>query len=137
GETHPARSKMEADLPGVRWALEGEYLQWQGAPRWLGFADGHRVSAALGSARESGDPDRPEDSRAHVAGIYAPWFLIHRHPAWAPMARTALRRSPWLSADGSTYELMVTDAGYVLVSGEKQSDEKRPKNPEEEPSGSH
>jgi hypothetical protein len=133
GETHPAPGRLEADLPGARWALEGEYLEWHGAPRWLGFADGHRVTAVLGSARESGEPDRPADSRALVAGTYAPWYLIHRHPGWARMARTSLRRSPWLSADGSTYELVVTDAGYVLVSGGEPMERKSPKIP----SGSH
>jgi hypothetical protein len=126
GETHPVRGRMETNLPGVRWALEGEYLQWHGTPSWLGFTDGHRVTAVLGSARDSGEPDRPEDSRAIVAGTYAPWYLVSRHPAWAPMARTALRKSPWLSADGGTYELVVTDAGYVLVSGGKQTGETTP-----------
>jgi len=126
GETHPTRRRMEVDLPGVRWALEGEYLHWQGAPGWLGFADGHRVTAALGSAQATGDPDRPGDSRAPVAGTYAPWYLVHQHSAWVPMARTALRTSPWLAAQGETYQLMVTDAGYVLVSGGKETEEKTP-----------
>jgi hypothetical protein len=126
GETHPGHGSMEADLPGVRWALEGEYLQWREAPLWLGFTDGHRVTAALGSSRESGEVDRPEDSRAIVAGTYAPWYLIHRHPAWAPMARTFLRKSPWLAADGGTYELVVTDAGYILVSGGKKRGDETP-----------
>jgi hypothetical protein len=137
GQTHPSPGKLEAELAGARWALEGEYLQWRGAPRWLGFQNGHRVTAVLGSARESGAPDRPEDNRALVAGTYAPWYLIHRHPAWAPMAQTSLRRSPWLSADGSTYELVVTGAGYVLVSGGEQTEQKGPKSPDEVPSGSH
>ena len=126
GETHPTRRRMEVDLPGVRWALEGEYLHWQGAPRWLGFMDGHRVTAALGSNQESGDPYRPGDSRALVAGPYAPWYLVHQHQTMAPMARTALRISPWLAARGDTYQLMVTDAGYVLVSGGKETEEKGP-----------
>jgi hypothetical protein len=42
------------------------------------------------------------------------------------MARTALRTSPWLAAQGDTYQLMVTDAGYVLVSGGKETEEKTP-----------
>jgi len=126
GETHPTRGRMEADLPGVRWALEGEYLHWKGAPGWLGFSDGHRVTAALGTTKNSGEPDRPEDSRAIVAGTYGPWYLVHQHPAWAPMAKTSIQRSPWLAADGSTYELVVTDAGYVLVSGGNKTGETTP-----------
>ena len=115
GATHPGQEVLQADLPGARWALEGEYLQWRGVPRWLGFSDGHRVVTALGSAQSAGAPDRMEDSRSVVAGSYAPWYLVHRHPAWLPLARTSLRRSPWLVPDGSLYHLMVTDAGYVLV----------------------
>ena len=136
GETHPSPGRLEVDLAGARWALEGEYLQWHGAPGWLGFQDGHRVTAVLGTAQGSGAPDRPEDTRALVAGTYAPWYLVHRHPAWARMAQTSLRRSPWLSADGSTYQLIVTDAGYVLVSGGEQTEGKGAKAPEDS-SGSH
>ena len=118
GGTHPGQRILQADLPGSRWALEGEYLQWRGVPRWLGFSDGHRVAAALGTAQPAGAPDRLEDSRSLVAGVYSPWLLAHHHPAWIPLVRTSLRRSPWLVADGSTYKVLVTDAGYVLVAGE-------------------
>lgn len=114
GETHPGHGKIEADLPGARWALEGEFLRWSAAPRWLGFESGHRVESVLGSGHDSGPPEREADSRTLVAGVYGPWFLAHRHPRWAPLARTALRRTPWLKADGGLFKLFVTDQGYVL-----------------------
>jgi hypothetical protein len=78
------------------------------------------VTAALGSARDSGEPDRQEDSRAIVAGTYAPWYLVHRHPAWAPMAKTRCK-GPGLRRTAPP-ELMVTDAGYVLVSGKEDGE---------------
>ena len=115
GGTHPGPGRVEVDLPGLRWALEGEFLRWRGAPRWVGFTDGHRVAAALGCSRDSGPPDGPADARTGVAGAYAAWRLAHRHPRWVPPVETALRRTPWLPADGGIYTLLVTEAGYVLV----------------------
>jgi len=115
GITHPLPQRLEADLQGSRWALEGEFLRWRGVPRWLGFANAHRVEAALGSNVETGEPDRPADHRAPVAGSYGPWYLAREHPRWVPVASAVAQRTPWLPAEGSSFKIFATDAGYVLV----------------------
>ena len=120
GETHPGHGQSEVDLVGARWALEGEFLEWQFVPRWLGFESGHRVESVLATRRSSGPPESDAEGRAPVAGIYAPWHLAFRHPRWAPLARTALRRTPWMKAEGGLFKIFVTDQGYVLV--EKEGD---------------
>jgi len=123
GMTHPVRQQMEADLPGARWALEGEFLRWRSVPRWLGFTDGHRVEAALGSDTDSGAPDRPEKARALIAGAYAPWYLARRHPRWVPVAQTTVRRTPRLPAEGHTFKIIVTDVRYVMVEKVQEANE--------------
>ncbi|HEU5182691.1 MAG TPA: hypothetical protein VFW45_18030 [Candidatus Polarisedimenticolia bacterium] len=120
GETHPGHGKSEVDLVGARWALEGEFLDWRAVPRWLGFESGHRVESVLATSQSSGLPERDAESRAPVAGAYAPWYLAFRHPGWVPLTRTAMRRTPWMSADGGLFKIFVTDQGYVLV--EKEGD---------------
>jgi hypothetical protein len=115
GEAHPGRSQVESDLPGVRWALQGEFVRWKWGPRALGFADGHRVEAILGSFSDTGDPQRPEESRALVAGAHSPWVFVNRHPSWVPALRTSVLRTPWMSSSEGIYDLIVTDQGYVLV----------------------
>jgi hypothetical protein len=134
GETHPGHRKSEVDLVGARWALEGEFLDWRGAPRWLGFESGHRVESVLATTRSSGLPERDPESRAPVAGAYAPWHLAFRHPRWAPLTRTALRRTPWMSAEGGRFKIFVTDQGYVLV--EKAGDQRAGENPVARPEAS-
>jgi hypothetical protein len=136
GETHPRHGRSEVDLVGARWALEGEFLDWRGAPRWVGFESGHRVETVLATRTPSGSAEGKADSQAPVAGTYAPWYLALRHPRWAPLTRTALRRTPWMRADGSVFKLFVTDQGYVLV--EKERSGQAPEgsaSPSEESSG--
>ena len=129
GETHPGLGKAEVDLVGARWALEGEFLDWRAAPRWLGFESGHRVESVLATSRSSGPPERDAESRAPVAGAYAPWHLAFKHPRWAPLTRTTLRRTPWMSAEGGLFKIFVTDQGYVLV--EKQDGPRAGKDPDD------
>lgn len=114
-DPHFVRQRLEADLQGSRWALQGEFLRWRGVPRWLGFASAHRVEAALASEQTTGSPDRPEDHRTPVTGTYGPWYLTSRHPRWAPMASVHSLRTPWLAAEGATFKIVATDEGYVLV----------------------
>jgi len=119
---YPRHPNVIVDVPGVRWALEGEFLRWKLGPRWLGFRNGHRIEAALGSTAPSGPPDRQEDARGIVSGTYPLWYLSYRHPRWVPTLRTRLRRTPWMPAEGQAYRIFAGEAGYVLV----EDKEKRP-----------
>jgi hypothetical protein len=112
---HPGPAEGEADLPAVRWALEGAFLDWRFGPRWLGFSSGHRIEAILGTRTDTGDPAREADTRSIVAGTYAPWHLAHRHPAWIPHAATSRHRTPWMPAGSARYRVFAGAAGYVLV----------------------
>jgi hypothetical protein len=136
-EAHPVRQRLEADLQGARWALQGEFLRWRGVPRWLGFASAHRVEAALASNQAMGSPDRPEDHRTPVAGTYEPWYLTSRHPRWVPMAAVQSLRTPWLAAEGATFKIVATDEGYVLVEERERDRKDAPGGQGESPSGSH
>lgn len=119
GEGYPPPRTLSADVPGVRWALEGESLRWRFGPRWLGFRPGHRIESALGSSIADGPPDREPGSREAVSGTFAPSYLVRRHPAWFPLAEIRTHRTPWMPARGMSYRIFAGGAGYVLIE-EKQ-----------------
>ena len=112
---YPPPRILSTDVAGVRWALEGESLRWRFGPRWLGFRDGHRIEAALGSSSAAGAPDRAPDSRAIVSGAYSLSYLARRHPSWFPLVDIEARRTPWLPAEGGSFRIFAGEAGYVLL----------------------
>ena len=114
-EDYPGPRSLSADVAGVRWALEGEYLRWRVGPRWLGFHAGHRIESALGSALASGPPEREADSRGAVSGTPALSYLARRHPRWFPVVEIGSRRTPWMPAEGKSYRIFAGRAGYVLL----------------------
>ena len=119
-EDYPGRRELQMNLPGARWALEGEFLRWKVKPAWLGIRDGHRIEAALGTRAPSGSQNRPANARSLVSGTYPLWYLASRHPRWVPVLETSRRLTPWMPADGTTYRLFAGPAGYVLVEERKE-----------------
>jgi len=118
---YPSPRELSTEIVGVRWCLEGEYLDWRFVPRWLGFHPGHRLQTVLGSVAAASPVERPPDSRPLVSGEFPLAPLFRRHPSWFPLADLKTRRTPWLAATGS-YRMFVGGAGYVLQ-------EERPKEP--------
>ncbi len=112
---HPGPPNVEVNLPGVRWALNGEFVRWRFGPAWLGFRPVHRLESALGSSLAGGPPDRDPDSRAPVAGAYPLWSLVYRRSKWVPGLEWEARRTPWMPAEKGLYKIFVSNAGYVLV----------------------
>jgi hypothetical protein len=121
GKDYPPPGNLSADVPGVRWSLEGRSLRWRFGPPWLGFHPGHRIETALGSSRPSGSPERPPDSRGKVSGASGLSYLLMRHPAWFPLARIEVLSTPWMPAEGRTYRIFAGAAGYVLQEEPEES----------------
>jgi hypothetical protein len=119
-EGYPSPRSFSADVPGVRWALEGESLRWRFGPRWLGFHPGHRIESALGSSSADGPPDREPESRGIVSGTYALSYLARRHPAWFRLAEIRMQRTPWMPAQGMSYRIFAGGAGYVLIEDKEE-----------------
>lgn len=119
-EDYPGARSLSADVVGVRWALEGEWLRWRVGPRWLGFHAGHRIESALGSSLASGPPERESDSLSDVSGTPALSSLARRHSRWLPVVEIGSRRTPWMPAEGKSYRIFAGRAGYVLLEKEEK-----------------
>jgi len=113
--TYPGHPKTEVELPGAGWALEGEFISWGGRLAWLGFREGHRIEAVLGTAAGSGPPLREAESRILVSGTDPLWYLAHRHARWLPCLRTNSSRTPWMPAVSAAYRVFASTEGYILV----------------------
>jgi hypothetical protein len=112
---YPSARTLSAEVEGVRWALEGEFLRWRAGPHWLGFRPGHRIESALGSSLASGSDEREAGSRDTVSGRPALSYLAGRHSRWLPLLEIESRRTPWMPAEGKRYRIFAGRAGYVLL----------------------
>ncbi len=112
---YPGNPKTEIEVPGAGWALEGEFISWEGRLAWLGFREGHRIEAVLGTATGSGPALRDADSRIIVSGSDPLWYLASRHAHWVPWLKTISSRTPWMPAASGTFRVFTSTEGYVLV----------------------
>jgi hypothetical protein len=113
--SYPGDPRTDIELPGASWALEGEFISWGGRLAWLGFRDGHRMEAVLGSAAASGPAQREAESRIIVSGTDSLWYLAHRQARRIPCLKTTASRTPWMRAESGTFRVFASADGYVLV----------------------
>ncbi len=51
---YPGRMTLEGEIRGSRWAIGGDFVEWDPSVAWLGLRSGHRMRYLLGTQDPSG-----------------------------------------------------------------------------------
>jgi len=110
---YPESRALEGAVEGARWAVVGDFLDWDPGVRWLGLVPAHRVRGIAGA----GDVTGGAITAARTVPIDAPPRMARRLLAWdrfLPMLRVRTGSTAWMQpAERAVAILYVTPEGYI------------------------
>lgn len=110
---YPERRSLDGEIEGARWAIVGDYLDWEPGVRWLGLVPAQRVRGLIGAAdvgggAAAGGTQAPIDAMPRMARRLVSW------DRWLPVLRVRTVSTPWFpQADRAIAILYATPDGYV------------------------
>jgi hypothetical protein len=110
---YPEGRVLEGAVEGARWAVVGDFLDWDPGVRWLGLVPAHRVRGLAGT----GDVSGGAITAARTVPIDAPPRMARRLLAWdrfLPMLRVRIGSTAWMPpSERAVAILYVTPEGYI------------------------
>lgn len=111
---YPQDRVLEGEVSGARWAITGDFLTWERGLRFLGFRDGHRVRALIGSGDTSGTTPRGRTERVVLDPLPGAAFRLLATARFIPFLTVRTESSPWFPiADRQVLILYATGSGYL------------------------
>jgi len=110
---YPEDRVLQGSVEGARWAVVGDFLDWDPGVRWLGLVPAHRVRGLAGA----GDVSGGAITAARTVPIDALPGMARRLLAWdhyLPMLRVRTGSTPWMPpSERAVAILYVTPGGYI------------------------
>jgi len=110
---YPEGRVLEGSVEGARWAVVGDFLDWDPGVRWLGLVPAHRVRGLAGA----GDVSGGGITAARTVPIDALPRMARRLLAWdrfLPMLRVRTGSTSWMPpSERAVAILYVTPEGYI------------------------
>ncbi len=123
--SYPGRRVLEGEISGARWAVAGDFLDWDLGVKWIGLKDGHRVRYLIGAGDTTGTSREPaRDNRVldPLPPAAARLLALRR---FLPFLTVRTETSPWFPpADRQVMVLYATAHGYLA---ESASENEHPK----------
>lgn len=99
------------DLTGDQWMVEGYFLRWSLALRWMGAGSYYRVT------RFSGRWEKPEEKTTSVFQIHPEkklWKFLLKHGEKIPFVDAAYGIGAFQYPRHDTFYLYINDTGFIL-----------------------
>jgi hypothetical protein len=110
---YPGTRGLEGEIEGSRWAVEGEFVDWDPGVRWLGLVPGHRVRALLGTRDPSGTSPKSA-LRTTIDVLPRATETLLRNARFVPFLKVRRGTSEWYPpAERRLLILYATPEGYV------------------------
>lgn len=110
---YPGTRELEGEIEGSRWAVEGDFVDWDPGVRWLGLVPGHRVRALLGTRDPSGTSPKSA-LRATLDVLPRATDTLLRYARFVPFLKVRRGTSEWYPpAERRLLILYATPDGYI------------------------
>jgi hypothetical protein len=95
-EGYPARSALQGEVAGSRWAVAGDFISWDPAVAWLGLRSGHRMRYLLGTADPSGLSKEDGSGRVELEPLPEEAAALVAWARFIPFLRIEIQASGWI-----------------------------------------
>lgn len=93
---YPGRATLEGEIPGSRWAIGGDFVEWDPAVAWLGLRSGHRMRYLLGTTDPSGLSKDDGSGRTVLEPLPASAAMLVARARFIPFLEVKLQASQWI-----------------------------------------
>lgn len=93
---YPGRVELEGEIAGSRWAIGGDFIEWDPAVAWLGLRSGHRMRYLLGTQDPSGLSREGDDGRIVLEPLPKTAAALVANARFIPYLEVKLQASQWI-----------------------------------------
>lgn len=112
-ERYPGRQVLEGEVIGARWAVAGDFIDWDPSVRWLGLRSGHRLRYLLGTP-DAGGLSRERDDPAVLEPLPPAAAALTRLAPFIPYVNLRTETSSWYPpAEREVRVLYAVGSGYI------------------------